>query len=49
MTGVESWPREIHAEQKTYPFCFLDSNPDSTYEWAGEVHADQGVDVTCAV
>lgn len=49
MTGVESRRREIHTEQKTYPFSFLYANPDSTYEWAGEVRADQGVDVTCAV
>lgn len=46
MTGVESRRREIHTEQKTYPFSFLYANPDSTYEWAGEVRADQGVDVT---
>lgn len=50
MTGVESRRWEIHGEQKTYPFSsFFNATPDSTYEWAGEVHADQSVDVTCAV
>lgn len=49
MTAVESRRWEIHTEQKRYPFSILYATPDSTYEWAGEVRADQSVDVTCAV